>query len=114
MALLYEEETTDASSSLVAYQGILYVFFDEFSRNFNSILYVMFVFPSRSYGGICIFYCCNNYNNPLGCHYPPTRKTERIGLVYFKDVVGFSVALAFSEIYPCIFLSRFPFTENVG
>ena len=90
MALLDQEETTDASSSLVAYQGILYVFFDVFSRNFNSILYIMFVFPSRSYGEVCIFYCCNNYNNLLGCHYPPTRKisskTERIGLVYFKAV----------------------------
>ena len=30
-----------------------------------------------------------------------------------KRCNGFSVALSFSEIYPCIFLSRFPFTENV-
>ena len=93
MALLDLEETTHASSSHVAYQGILYVFFDEFSRNFNSILYKVFVFPRRSYGEICIFCCCNIYNNLLGCHYPPTRKisskTEMIGSVYFKAVQWF-------------------------
>ena len=113
-AWLERIETIDASSSLVAYQGILYVFFDVFSRNFNSILYVVFVFPSRStYGEVRIFYCCNNYNNLPGCHYPPTRKisskTERIGLVYVKAVQWFLSCISLFWNIPL----HFPFTVSI-
>ena len=43
--------------------------------------------------------------------FPP--KLKRSAQSTLKRCYGFSVASAFSEIYPCIFLSLFTFTENV-
>ena len=43
--------------------------------------------------------------------FPP--KLKRSAQSTLKRCYGFWVASAFSEIYPCIFLSLFPFTENV-
>ena len=73
-AWLERIETIDASSSLVAHQGILYVFFDEFFKEtLIPYLYRVFVFLSVSYSEIAFSMGCNNYNILL-CHYPPTRK----------------------------------------
>ena len=93
------------------------MFFDEFSRNFNSILYIVFVFPSRLYGVIAfsIFVIITTTFSAATIlrqeKFPP--KLKRSAQSTLKRCNGFSVASAFSEIYPCIFLSRFPFTENV-
>ena len=93
------------------------MFFDEFSRNFNSILYIVFVFPSRLYGLIAFSIVVIITTTFLAAtilrqeKFPP--KLKRSAQSTLKRCNGFSVASAFSEIYPCIFLSRFPFTENV-